>query len=61
MRPACSPRWLAISATRPNCSSALQALLDQYRDKYNTRKNTVLGGLIPTEHADLGPFSGPDG
>jgi transposase InsO family protein len=52
-------KWLARrdqAATR----AELQHLLDEYRHGYNTRKNTVLAGLTPTQRFDLGPFSGPD-
>jgi transposase InsO family protein/transposase len=39
---------------------ALQVLLDTYCQGYNTRKNTVLGGLTPHQRFTLGPFAGPD-
>lgn len=53
-------KWLQ-RRDQPESLEALQELLDQYREHYNTRKNMVLGGLTPVERGDLGPFAGPDG
>lgn len=39
----------------------LQALLDEYREAYNQRRNRVLDKLTPHQRFDLGPITGPDG
>jgi transposase InsO family protein len=36
---------------------ALQALLEEYREAYNTRRNRVLGKLTPHQRFDLGPLA----
>ena len=35
----------------------LQALLDQYREGYNNRRNQVIGKLTPHQRFDLGPLA----
>lgn len=38
----------------------LQALLDTYREAFNSRRNRVLDKLTPNQRFDLGPLAGPD-
>lgn len=52
-------KWLARRDS-PATVSDLQTLLEEYRHGYNTRKNTVLAGLSPTQRFELGPFAGPE-
>jgi transposase InsO family protein len=52
-------KWLARRDPATTVAE-LQDRLDQYRHGYNTRKNSVLGGLSPTQRFNLGPFAGPD-
>ena len=49
-------KWLK---RRPLVSSIaeFQALLDEYRDGYNNRRNKVLAKLTPHQRFDLGPFA----
>jgi len=49
-------KWLNRRATAPSIND-LQALLDTYRDAYNTRRNMVLGKLTPHQRYDLGPVA----
>lgn len=52
-------KWLA-RRPRPRDLSALQDLLEEYRESYNNRPNAVLDGLRPHQRFDLGPVVGPD-
>lgn len=53
-------KWLN---RRPPASdlAELQALLDQYRAGFNTRRNRLLDKLTPHQRFDLGPIAKPDG
>jgi len=51
-------KWLQ-RRPRPATRDELQALLDEYRTGYNTRRNMVLGKLTPLERFDLGPIVAP--
>jgi transposase InsO family protein len=54
-------RWLRRRPPADDLDQ-LQALLDQYRDWYNTgRRHQSLGGLTPQERWDLADKAGPDG
>ena len=49
-------KWLT---RRPAAADLLelQRLLDEYREKYNNRRNTVLGKLTPHQRFELGPVA----
>jgi transposase InsO family protein len=49
-------KWLT---RRPAAADlpGLQALLDEYREAYNTRRNRVLNKLTPHQRFDLGPLA----
>ncbi len=49
-------KWLARRPTAEDLTE-LQRLLDQYREAYNNRRNTVLGKLTPHQRFDLGPVA----
>jgi transposase len=51
-------KWLD---RRPRAATLadLQALLDDYREQYNQRRNRVLDKLTPTQRFDLGPLAFP--
>jgi transposase InsO family protein len=52
-------KWLA-KQPQPAALSDLQALLDTYREHYNTRRRkTHLNGLTPAERFALGPLDAP--
>lgn len=49
-------KWLARRPAARDLAE-LQALLDQYRERYNNRRNMVLGKLTPHQRYDLGPLA----
>ena len=53
-------KWLARRPPARDLAE-LQALLDEYRETYNQRRNRVLDKLTPHQRFDLGPITGPDG
>jgi transposase InsO family protein len=52
-------KWLARQPQQPRDLAALQALLDSYREQFNSRPNQVLDGLSPHQRFDLGPLQRP--
>ena len=52
-------KWLRKRPPAPNLDE-LQALLDRYRERYNTRRRkTHLHGMTPADRYALGPLDGP--
>lgn len=49
-------KWLARRPAARDIPE-LQALLDQYREAFNNRRNMVLGKLTPHQRFDLGPLA----